>query len=96
MDRLPIGCDVYVKNPEAHITACDCILGTVCGIFSVEGGCVRFYSVRIYHPAGHGYMAFSKNQIGERLGTPTSHLSGRPGFLGFEKFKDIAASWGFD
>jgi len=31
-----------------------------------------------------------------RLGTPLSQLSGRPGHDGFEEFKRIARSWGYD
>lgn len=31
-----------------------------------------------------------------RLGTPLSELSGRPGHAGFERFKDIARSWGYE
>jgi hypothetical protein len=30
------------------------------------------------------------------FGTPISQLSGRPGSPGYEKFKQIAASWGYD
>jgi hypothetical protein len=30
------------------------------------------------------------------IGTPLSALSGRPGFPGYETFKRIARSWGFD
>jgi hypothetical protein len=30
------------------------------------------------------------------LGTPISELSGRPGRPGYERFKAIAASWGYD
>lgn len=30
------------------------------------------------------------------LGTPISQLSGRPGEPGFEKFSEIASSYGFD
>lgn len=32
----------------------------------------------------------------KRLGTPISQLSGRPGHPGYEQFKRIAASWGYD
>ncbi len=32
----------------------------------------------------------------EMLGTPISQLSGRPGHDGYENFKDIAASWGYE
>jgi hypothetical protein len=31
-----------------------------------------------------------------QLGTPISQLSGRPGFPGYDKFCEIAASWGYD
>lgn len=30
------------------------------------------------------------------IGTPISQLSGRPGHPGFEEFKRIAKSWGYD
>ena len=33
---------------------------------------------------------------GEKLGTPLSELSGQPGSPGYEKFKRIAKSWGYD
>ena len=31
-----------------------------------------------------------------KLGTPISELSGRPGHPGYEEFKRIARSWGYD
>jgi len=31
-----------------------------------------------------------------KIGTPISTLSGRPGHPGFEQFKKIAKSWGYD
>lgn len=37
------------------------------------------------------------NPAGPReLGTPISELSGRPGTKGFQRFSEIAASWGHD
>lgn len=33
---------------------------------------------------------------GEKLGTPISELSSKPGTDGYEKFKRIAKSWGYD
>ena len=37
------------------------------------------------------------NPAGPRkLGTPISQLSGRPGQPGFEEFRRIAESWGYD
>ena len=30
------------------------------------------------------------------IGTPLSELSGRPGHAGYEEFKRIASSWGYD
>ncbi len=32
----------------------------------------------------------------EQLGTPISELSGQPGHPGYEKFCDIARSWGYE
>lgn len=32
----------------------------------------------------------------EQIGTPFSQLSGRPGQHGYERFKEIARSWGYD
>lgn len=32
----------------------------------------------------------------KQRGTPISQLSGRPGHPGYEEFKRIAASWGYD
>ena len=32
----------------------------------------------------------------QQLGTPISELSGRLGEKGYERFKEIAASWGYD
>lgn len=34
--------------------------------------------------------------VKRQLGTPLSELSGRPGRPGFEEFKRIAVSWGYD
>lgn len=31
-----------------------------------------------------------------RIGTPISELSGRPGHPGYDQFKAIAESWGYD
>ncbi len=33
---------------------------------------------------------------GKPLGTPITQLSGRPATKGYEEFKRIAATWGFD
>lgn len=33
---------------------------------------------------------------GEKIGTPLSELSGRPGSPGYDKFVRIAKSWGYD
>lgn len=34
------------------------------------------------------------NPNGPYLGTPISQLSGRPGNMGYSRFKEIATSWG--
>jgi hypothetical protein len=37
-----------------------------------------------------------EREPGEKLGTPLSELSGQPETPGYEKFKRIAKSWGYD
>jgi hypothetical protein len=34
--------------------------------------------------------------VAQQIGTPISQISGRPGHPGFDEFKRIAASWGYD
>jgi hypothetical protein len=43
-----------------------------------------------------GDVSISFQDRGKPLGTPLSELSGRPGEPGWEKFKAIARSWGYD
>lgn len=38
----------------------------------------------------------ASREPGEPIGTPISQLSGRPGHDGYEKFVEIAKSWGYD
>lgn len=38
----------------------------------------------------------SSREPAEPIGTPISQLSGRPGHPGFEAFKRISSSWGYD
>jgi len=44
---------------------------------------------------GDVQISFAKAP-GELLGTPASQISGRPGHPGYEEFKRIARSWGYD
>ncbi len=47
--------------------------------------------------AGDVPISFAEPRApGEKLGTPLSELSGQPGTPGYEKFKRIAKSWGYD
>lgn len=43
-----------------------------------------------------GDVAIPAREPGAPLGTPIDQLSGRPDDPGFEEFKRIAASWGYD
>lgn len=36
------------------------------------------------------------NPVPRQLGTPISQISGRPGHPGYDEFKRIARSWGYD
>jgi hypothetical protein len=50
-----------------------------------------------YEPFGDEVsIAAPPREPGERVGTPISELSGRPGHPGFAEFCRIAKSWGYD
>lgn len=44
----------------------------------------------------HAHPADRIPPVPRDLGTPISELSGRPGHPGWDRFKAIAASWGYD
>lgn len=67
---------------------------TICGLMALPEGDTFFWiaesasrraDCQICNPGGP-----------QQLGTPLSQLSGRPGQPGYEAFKRIAASWGYD
>jgi hypothetical protein len=98
-----IGADIYVRDPQRFVPECQSICGPVLSMRESDGK--RFYIVaaNIFTPSRpigereeNRGMEFEERDIGARLGTPIRQLSGRPGHPGFEQFKAIAASWGYD
>ncbi len=49
--------------------------------------------VQFKGPTGEGCKP---ENVSFSLGTPISELSGRPGHSGYEEFKRISSSWGYD
>src|SRR4051812_44728851 len=108
MDReeecsLPIGADIYVRDPKRFAPDSQSICGPVLSMREADGK--RFYRVaaNIFTPTMpigqrevNREMEFAECDIGFRGGTPINQLSGRPGHRGFEQFCAIAASWGYD
>jgi hypothetical protein len=92
-----LGDDVFVREPTRFLPDCRCIVGPVVRIEpSAEGP--RYWLEATIGRVGGGSdacMWFLASDIGHRLGTPISQLSGRPGHRGFDRFCAIATSWGY-
>lgn len=97
------GGDTYVEPDDWSAICAEC-----CGErgehewehFASEGWlCVHCNEMA---PPDYGYdddfggVAVFSREPGEPIGTPLSQLSGRPGHTGYDEFKRIARSWGFD
>lgn len=96
--RYVIGQDVYVRDPGRFVPGAVSITGY---IQHVSQGRNRWiYRLRAYVAFyGRGEwidVAYGQEQIGLRIGTPLSQLSGRPGHQGYDEFKRIASSYGYD
>jgi len=105
--KFAVGDDVYVREPNRWCHGRDdyqSITGPVKAVEQIDGEFV--YTVEgngIYGgPIGQPFymdditLRLSGADIGHRLGTPLSQLSGRPGHPGYEEFKRIALSWGYE
>lgn len=94
-----IGDDVYVRDPRRFVPECTCIVGPVIGKRETAAG-TRYQISGSVGKIGCGapdvVLELLATEIGHRLGTPISQLSGRPGFPGYDEFKRIARSWGYD
>lgn len=101
MSKFSVGEDLYVRDPERFVPNCRCIVGPVISV-SDGAGERKFRlaaSIGRLPKFGGGYdaeMEFSEADLGHRIGTPISQLSGRPGHRGYERFVEIARSWGYD
>jgi hypothetical protein len=101
--QFQIGDDVYVREPTRFIDGIVNITGHVRSFEQTEDGGWT-YTIAAFVGRMGGYenppdgqpMQFAESDLGIRLGTPLSQLSGRPGHHGYDRFCAIAASWGFD
>ena len=101
MSGFNIGDDVYVRDPERFIPNCRCIVGPVSAVIEEAGGRKYRLNAEICRLPEFGgcydaEMEFEGRDLGIRLGTPISQLSGRPGHPGYDRFVEIARSWGYD
>ena len=98
--EFQIGDDLYVREPATHFPCATCIVGPVVSINSdgtlTLDACVAFGRMGRAYPNQYMALAFRPADLDWRRGTPISQLSGRPGHAGYDRFKQIAASWGFD
>jgi hypothetical protein len=77
-------------------------MNELCIAFEIDG--VNFVLRVPYTDAGQEYMAaeymaafLTALHFPPRpLGTPISQLSGRPGHPGYDEFRRISSSWGYD
>lgn len=98
MNMFQVGDDVFVRDPQRFIPACTCIVGPIAEVRSQDGTPVYLLRADVGITGGGGYLIereFSASDLGHRVGTPLSQLSGRPGTAGFEQFCRIAESWGY-
>jgi hypothetical protein len=91
-----IGDDLYVRSPQRFIKTCTCIVGEVVRISKTMP---PIYTIRAYvGEVGVRHepklMGFKAVDLGRRLGTPISKISGRPGAPGYSEWLRISGSWG--
>ncbi len=99
--KYAVGDDLFVRDPSSFIKGATCIVGRVQAVSRFGGS----WSYTIFafvgrmgaktEPGGHPRQ-FLERDLGLRLGTPISQISGRPGHDGYGEFKRIAASWGYE
>lgn len=98
--KFQIGDDLYVRDPERFERDAVSITGRVTAIGQSRHGPDPVYHLDAYvAKKGGGFpqpSLFAEKDVALRLGTPLSELSGRPGHPGYDRFKSIAASWGYD
>ncbi len=101
--KFKTGDDLFVREPSRFIENVTCIVGPVEAVSQLDDGHWA-YTIRANIGRMGGYdnppegqaMRFAECDLGLRGGTPLSTLSGRPGRPGYDEFKRIAASWGYD
>lgn len=94
-----VGDDVYVREPQRFVPDCTCIVGPVTGRRETSDGTLYLLRGSVGRMGGGApdvELELCAADIGHRIGTPISRLSGRPGHPGYDEFVRIARSWGYD
>lgn len=94
--QFKVGDDVFVYEPARFVPDVLSITGAV---LSIAHDMVTISACQCFtYPRPYAYdeIIVPINQIGHRIGTPLSQLSGRPGHAGYDRFCAIAESYGCD
>lgn len=90
-----IGHEVFIHNPQRFDPECKCIIGVIHARAWWDGRW-RYRFINECRGTTSGAVWHDERDMGHRVGTPISQLSGRPGHPGYDRFVAIAASWGYD
>jgi hypothetical protein len=99
MTDLRVGDEVYVREPQRFEPGCISITGPITAIKG-ERATLAAYVCRpwvqgVGSGSGEKVVTVPLREVGRRIGTPISRLSGRPGTDGYVAFARIARSWGY-
>ncbi|MDP3869213.1 hypothetical protein [Phenylobacterium sp.] len=98
--KFQIGDDLYVREPTRYERDVISITGRVTAIgVSRHDGSPTYHLDAYVSKIGGGFQQpthVAERDVGLRLGTPINQLSGRVNEPGYEAFKGIALSWGYD
>jgi len=93
--KFRLGEDVFVRDPKRFKPDANSIIGHISEFELREDG-YWYHFANQGHPADGEWAWYAERDIGHRIGTPLSQLSGRPGHAGYDKFCEIASSWGYN
>lgn len=97
--EIRVADDVYVRGPERFEPGCNSITGLVSAIngdqCEIAAYVARPWVKGVGSGSGEKTVTVPLSEVGHRIGTPISQLSGRPGHDGFSDFSRIARSWGY-
>lgn len=98
--KFEVGDDLFIRDPQRFEPGCVSITGKVTAVTSRDGAPSYIMAAYICFPYPRKGIDqpthVAERDVGLRIGAPISQLSGRPGHPGYDQFKAVAASWGYD